>query len=195
MLDSATEIRYSAHELPRRTKIHGDFFMKQKVILLNGPSSSGKSTLSIALQKTLGEAGQNYGVISIDSYLAMANDQVIYEDDVYDISMTLCNAGLALMRENQGVIIDHVITSKRIFDQLAKEFSGFDLYLLKVICPLAELIRREEIRGNRRPGSAEASLQYLYPQNAYDATVDTFSMSRQECTAKIIAALNADPTH
>lgn len=65
--------------------------MNQQIVLLNGPSSSGKSTLSIALQNALVDAGQNYGVITIDSFLAMANDQVLYEKDVYDISMALCN--------------------------------------------------------------------------------------------------------
>ncbi|GAA0679615.1 phosphotransferase-like protein [Clostridium cadaveris] len=56
--------------------------MKQNVILFNGPSSSGKSTLSIAVQKALEyETGEKYGVLSIDDFLHMTINETIYEED------------------------------------------------------------------------------------------------------------------
>ncbi|MBW5459317.1 hypothetical protein GPJ60_18185 [Clostridium sporogenes] len=61
--------------------------MRQTVILLNGPSSSGKSTLSIALQKALEyETGEKYGIVSIDYFLDMTINEAIYEEDVFEIS-------------------------------------------------------------------------------------------------------------
>lgn len=66
---------------------------EKTVILLNGPSSSGKSTLSIALQKALEyETGEKYGIVSIDYFLDMTINEAIYEEDVFEISPKLCKA-------------------------------------------------------------------------------------------------------
>ncbi|MCI8280395.1 MAG: hypothetical protein HFI76_01555 [Lachnospiraceae bacterium] len=48
------------------------------VILRNGPSSSGKSTLTKLLQRELeARTGEAYGVISIDEFLPMSVDTKI----------------------------------------------------------------------------------------------------------------------
>ena len=53
-----------------------------KIILLNGPSSSGKSTLSRAIRAKL----DGFEVVSIDDFMKLAKDETIYEDDVFEIS-------------------------------------------------------------------------------------------------------------
>ena len=45
--------------------------MKQ-IILLNGPSSSGKSTLSKTLQKMFKEHGKQYEIVSIDDFMEIS---------------------------------------------------------------------------------------------------------------------------
>lgn len=168
--------------------------MKQNVILLNGPSSSGKSTISIALQKALEyETGEKYGIISIDDFLNMAINKVIYEDDVFEISPKLCKTAVDMASSQKNIIIDHVITSKRIFKQLIEALEFCDIYLICVTCPLQELIRREQQRKNRCLGSAEASLQYLFPQETYDLMIDTFQTPLEECTLQIVKALKNEP--
>lgn len=168
--------------------------MKQNAILLNGPSSSGKSTLSIALQKALErKTGVKYNIISIDDFLDMTIDNVIYEEDVFEISPKLCKTALDMTTSQHNIIIDHVITSKRIFQQLIKALEFCDIYLINVTCPLHELIRREQQRTNRCLGSAEASFQYLFPQETYDLTIDTFQTPIEDCTLQIIKALQNKP--
>lgn len=168
--------------------------MKQNVILLNGPSSSGKSTLSMALQKALQyETGEKYGIVSIDDFLDMTINDAIYEEDVFKISSKLSGAAVDMVSSQKNIIIDHVITSKRIFIQLIKALEFCDIYLINVTCPLQELIRREQKRKNRCLGSAEASLQYLFPQETYDLTIDTFQNSMEECTLQIIRVLQNEP--
>jgi len=168
--------------------------MKQTVLLLNGPSSSGKSTLSIVLQKTLEyETGERYGIISIDDFLDMAINKVMYEDDVFEISPKLCKVAVDMVSSQKNIIIDHVITSKRIFKQLIEALEFCDIYLISVTCPLQELIRREQQRKNRCLGSAEASFQYLFPQETYDLTIDTFKTPIEECTLQVIKALQNEP--
>ncbi len=55
------------------------------VILLNGPSSAGKSTLSRLLQSRLKEAGKESVIISIDDYMITDPKETIYEDDIFEI--------------------------------------------------------------------------------------------------------------
>lgn len=164
--------------------------MGKKVFLLNGPSSSGKSTLAAALQKQIKDrTNEAYGIASIDDFLKMSKDEVIYEEDVFAVSSSLCGHVLDLLGSQPGVIIDHVITSERIFKQLMDALKGYDLCLVRVTCPLPELKRREKARQNRRVGSAQASDQYLFPQEGYDLTVDTYWSSIEDCVLRVMEAL------
>lgn len=164
--------------------------MKQQVILLNGPSSSGKSTLAKALQALVEEKrNEQYAIVSIDDFLKMTTQDTIYEDDVFEISCALCEKVQQLLETAPGVIIDHVITSRRIFDQLVKMLCVYPLRLIRVTCPLEVLREREKARKNRCLGSAEASYEYLYPKDGYDLTVDTHRMSTVQCALEIYRSL------
>ena len=152
--------------------------MEKQVILLNGPSSSGKSTLAKFLQRLiLAKRRVHYEIVSIDDFLTMNAQDAIYEEDVYEISRDLCEAASAALKTAAGVIVDHVITSKRIFDQLTDALRGYRVWMIRVSCPLEILREREAARGTRCPGSAEASAAYLFPKDGYDLTVDTHSMT------------------
>ncbi len=164
--------------------------MKKQVILLNGPSSSGKSTLAKALQALIEERmNENYAIVSIDDYLKFATDEAIYEDDVFAISGTMCEKVLQVLEYSPGVIIDHVITSERIFRQLTAKLGQHRILFVHVTCPLKVLQKREQERKNRCLGSAEASTAYLFPKDGYDVTVDSHRMSPTECSGSIYDAL------
>ncbi|WP_346930521.1 AAA family ATPase [Clostridium sp.] len=164
--------------------------MSSKVILLNGPSSSGKSTFAKVLQTCIKETrNEEYGIVSIDEFLKMTADNAIYEDDVFEISSQLCEKSLEMLKTKQGVIIDHVITSERIFKQLIEILGAYTTILIHVTCPLYELRKRESKRKNRCIGSAEASLEYLFPKDGYNLTIDTFELSAKECSLRIIKLL------
>ncbi len=165
--------------------------MSRKIIILNGPSSSGKSTLADTLQKNIKDKNnEEYGIVSIDDFLKMSTAEIIYEEDVFEISSKLCDNAVEILGSRQGVIIDHVITSERIFNQLIETLRLYDIYLIHVTCPLLELERREKERKNRCLGSAEASYQYLFPKDNYDLKVDTFKLSVEGCSLQIIDILN-----
>lgn len=160
--------------------------MEKRIILLNGSSSSGKSTLAKTLQALIEEKrSERYEIISIDDFLKMTTEDVIYEDDVFEISGNLCENVLRVLKENQGVIIDHVITSERIFNQIKEMLNPNQLWLIHVTCPLEVLRKREQERKNRCLGSAESSYMYLFPKEGYDLTVDTHIMTAAECAKKI----------
>jgi chloramphenicol 3-O phosphotransferase len=163
--------------------------MKKQIILLNGPSSSGKSTLARALQARIADQrNERYAIVSIDDFMKLSQEETIYEDDVFDISGDMCEQVLQDLRVCDGVIIDHVITSQRIFCQLNQMLQGYPLCLIHVTCPLEVLRKREIQRHNRCLGSAEASYTYLFPKDGYDLTVDTHEITTNKCAARIFEA-------
>ena len=164
--------------------------MKKQVVLLNGPSSSGKSTLSKVLQELIKEKrNETYGIVSIDDFMKLSTEETIYEDDVFEISGDMCASALEFLNVTPGVIIDHVITSERIFYQLTKALGEYHIHFVHVTCPLNVLLQRELARKNRCLGSAESSHTYLFPQDSYDLTLDTSIMTSVECAEKIYAML------
>lgn len=164
--------------------------MKKQIILLNGSSSAGKSTLAKALQTLIAKKRkERYEIVSIDDFLEMTTDEVIYEDDVYEISGPLCEKVMQIFNANQGVIIDHVITSERIFEHLKEMLRPNCLWMVHVTCPLEIIQKREQERKDRCPGSAQASYTYLYPKEGYDLTVDTHFMTIAECADRILESI------
>jgi len=160
--------------------------MHQPIILLNGPSGSGKSTLSRALKDIIG--GECI-IVSIDDFLPMSADEPVFEDDVYEIMPALCRYLSDALSCCAAVIIDHVITSQRIFDALMHCCCPDTVFMVHVTCSPEIPEAREAARKNRCPGSAAASAQYLYPKRGYHLTVNTGTASPRECADAIFRAL------
>ena len=164
--------------------------MSGQIILLNGPSSSGKSALAAALQILIEDKrGERFAVVSIDDFLKMSVDDVIYEDDVFEISRELGEAVTAALETAPGVIVDHVITSERIYSSLTEACGDAVLKKVLVTCATEILRQREAARGDRCAGSAEASAQYLYPKDGYDLTVDSGRDSPEALAGRILEIL------
>lgn len=158
-----------------------------KIILLNGPSSAGKSTLALELQMRLKEAiFANYSIVSIDDFMKPDTAKKIYEDNVFKITGDMCNQVIEDLKKYDGVIIDHVITSERIFEKLKERLGKHSILLVQVTAPLSVLIERELAGKNRRIGSAESSYEYLFPKFGYDITIDTHFSTPKMASLRII---------
>ena len=146
---------------------------KGDALLLNGPSSAGKSTIAKALKKRFDEKDIDSVIVSLDDYLEMSEDEPIFEDDVYECVGAMHEKIAEALSEGRKVIIDHVITSPRIYESLCDAAKGYRMKKILVTCDDEVLCKRERERGNRCIGSAAASKQYLYPKDGYDLIVDT----------------------
>ncbi len=162
---------------------------KLDVILLNGPSSAGKSSIAKALQQLLLDSGTDAFILSLDDYLQMSASEPIWEDDVFVIMPHMCEDIAAALQDGKTVIIDHVITSARIYRALNNAVAGFQMKTVLVSCDVETLRLREAERGDRCAGSAEASLQYLYPKTGYDLCVDSSEARSAVLAEKIINSL------
>jgi chloramphenicol 3-O phosphotransferase len=164
-----------------------------KVILLNGASSSGKTTLARALQRTLEEP-----------FLYFSSDQLVAAGVLPAVDRTLTTgpwawptlrprffdgfhrAAGALAAAGNSLIVEHVIEFQSWYDDLREILADCDVFYVAVECPLPELERRERERGDRLMGEGRSHLQDgVHTWGPYDMHIDT-SLSTGEDNARRI---------
>ncbi|MBI2972079.1 MAG: AAA family ATPase [Candidatus Aenigmarchaeota archaeon] len=162
-----------------------------KIIVLNGTSSSGKSTIARALEKAFDGA---YCRISLDEfgdelrrsrYPTLRGKPPPHVLD-YEIAR-FHDAIAALAAEGANVIVDHVLEEFRWSLSLAEALAAYDVTLVGVHCPLAVVETREQERGDRKPGTARYQFGRVHERKRYDVTVDTSELPLQACAEKIIS--------
>lgn len=164
-----------------------------KIILLNGASSAGKSTLCGALQAELTVPFLQF---SLDFF--MFNSKVLPKrrDQTGPFSWPLirpklfegffnCLAGLANAGNN--VLTDYIIESQEQLQQLTQKLGRLDVFLVGVHCPLPELERREKLRGDRGIGDAKRDLETVHTFTKYDFEVDSTIPPDQNAKAIAVA--------
>ena len=174
-----------------------------QVILLNGPSSAGKSSLSRALQALLlEEHGQHSLVLSMDQLLRAATggqESVLAALDKTGLPLieTFHAAIAAAARAGAWVIADHVIgESPRWVDDLFHRLHGLPVLAVQVECAPQELRRRELHRRDRSPDWPHAARQarQIHAALRADVRVDTTRTTPRQCAACVLAVLLARHT-
>jgi chloramphenicol 3-O phosphotransferase len=172
-----------------------------KIIILNGTSSSGKTTLAQSLEKVLDEP---YLYISIDNLLEpvmnmLANIPPSEEMGkavglIVPKAISFMNSTIAaLALHGQNIIVDTVFTDKNFLLESIELLSSYPVTFVKVHCPLEELERRELERGDRHPGLAKSQMESVHADKEYDLTVDTHKYNINECALQIKRAQNLIP--
>ncbi|MDP9763551.1 phosphotransferase-like protein [Deinococcus enclensis] len=64
----------------------------------------------------------------------------------------------ALPDAGNNLVVDDVIETPQMWTQFQTLLRGHDVFLVGLHCPLAELERREQARGDRRAGDAARDL-------------------------------------
>ncbi len=171
---------------------------KGKIIILNGVSSAGKTSLSRAIQRKLPEP---YFWLSNDSFCDMV-PETFWDTDQPEAeyqALSLLGKTVKLFSDNgKNVIVDTVMITEQKHD-LFKEYVdllwGYPVSFVHVTCPLHELQHRERERGDRSIGQAEGQLTMLNPQDGYDLTVDTHENSIDQCADQVIDFMSSLSNH
>jgi chloramphenicol 3-O phosphotransferase len=155
------------------------------VIVLSGPSSSGKTTLGHALQERLAEpcvlveADRTFpavpaGLPGAEVVLAFHRSVAVWAECGFH------------------VIVDGSLPYENLelLDRCLRVFEPFDLRLVGVRCSDAELAARETSRPEDRPrGWAVRQAKDIHDGMRYAAEVDTTAKSPEECADEVAMRL------
>ena len=189
-----------------------------QVVLLNGVSSSGKSSISNELQEMLSGP---FLKASIDTFTPMLPERLIAIDpppgdpadqgmrvEIHDspsgrslilrpgavfhrFARGMHRAVAAMAREGNDIIFDDVIYDPAYFQSYLDAFEEISVWFVGVNVPLDVAERREQQRGDRALGHARGHFELVHRHGPYDIEVDTEAHSARECAEQIVSAMNA----
>lgn len=183
-----------------------------QIIYLNGPSSSGKTTLAKALQRAFEDPFLHVGIDKIIGWMpekvndwtggeaslgyswkkgtdASGNPLQELQIGPYaeKIAKTFQEVVLILAKMGHHLIIDDVSFGKKQVDEWKELLKDFGVLWVGVNAPLSILEQREKERGNRMGGSARAQFHKVHVNTTYDLEIDTHHATLDENIHKIIS--------
>ena len=181
-----------------------------RIIVINGTSSSGKTTLVRAVQASLSDLWLEMGIDRFAYALpGRVNGQPTWpllflyvrpegrSDGPFTIETTALGnrfiSGLhatvtALAESGLNVIVDHVVLEPGWVEEMSRLWAGFEVLRVGVRCPLDVVLERERGRKDRTIGQAEAQFGVVHRWMSYDIEVDTSVLTPAEATSRILAA-------
>ncbi|KJF18478.1 chloramphenicol 3-O phosphotransferase [Acidithrix ferrooxidans] len=169
-----------------------------QVIVLNGGSSSGKSSIARALQDILPKVWLTFGVDALiealpgrgddpRSGLVLESDGTVTIQPEFRALEDVWYAGLAFMTHNgASLILDEVLLTGGIGQRrLQGALTGLDVLWIGVHCDPNAAAMREITRSDRVQGMAMAQALAVHEEVMCDIEVDTTDYSALECARRI----------
>jgi chloramphenicol 3-O-phosphotransferase len=158
-----------------------------RIAVLNGPSSSGKTTLARRTRDVLGTSAV---ALSLDDFFtavhpARRNDWALF----LSLTHVLFDAAASFCRQGFDVVVDTVFERPECLAACRLTLPSFPLVLVRVDCPVDVLSERERLGGDRRPGLAEDQARRVHIGCIYDLELDTSISTPDACAREIAAAL------
>jgi chloramphenicol 3-O phosphotransferase len=167
--------------------------MTSRVLLLNGASSSGKSSIGRALLPLLADPWFLVPVDAIGAMRSTVHTRVLDEAEIEEMLrrtwLGYHRVVAALVSTGNDVIMDYPLSRRWRLADLLEVLDGVDVTLVEVRCSPEELDRRERERGDRPAGLARS--QTLVYEHDADIVVDTTHTGATECARAIVDALPA----
>lgn len=163
--------------------------MLSDVILLNGTSSAGKTSLAQALQR---RAGVPLLHASLDTFTDMFLWAAITDPDTQRACHTAgvghFHQALAIFAQSPfGLIVDHLLLTPAWHQATFAALAGRRVHFIGVKCPPAVLLEREAARPDRRPGLALGQLERVHAGRTYDLEIDTSLAPPEACADRVLA--------
>jgi len=184
-----------------------------RIILINGTSSSGKTSLVRALQDLLPDPWLEIGIDRFvfalpRRYLNQPHWSEVFRyvrpDGSTEGPFTIETGPLgqrlvsgmhrtaaALAAVGVDVVVDHVLLERAWLDECRRLWASFPVLFVGVRCPLDVVLRRERERRDRTIGQAAAQIDVVHRWGGYDLEVDTSRSSPDEAAAAVGAAIAA----
>jgi chloramphenicol 3-O phosphotransferase len=173
--------------------------MAADVILLNGPSSAGKSSLARALQDALDEPWLTFGVDALIHAMPLkldgsADGLIIHPGGRIEVGPTwralegAWRRGVgALARTGLKLVLDEVIFDGAEGQRGWNEaLAGLQVLWVAVRCDPQVLAARESARGDRVVGMAVKQAAFVHTGIVYDLEVDTGRLSPEQAARLIV---------
>lgn len=167
-----------------------------RLIMLNGTSSAGKTSILTELQKKL---PQLYLLAGLDKFLNFLPESY-FKLPQWNEVMGLSNqsgpigdqliTGMhhsikALLDTGHNVLSDQVFINSNWVAEAASLFSGYNAYIIGIRCPLVVIEQREKDRKNRTLGSSALQFDVVHRWTEYDFSLDS-SLNSPEQNAEMI---------
>jgi chloramphenicol 3-O phosphotransferase len=144
-----------------------------KLILLNGASSSGKSSIALALQAHIEEPFWHFSIDHLRDAGVLPLDRIRRGDFKWPSMREQFFEGFhrslpAFACAGNNLIVEHIIETPIWMNRLVMLLSGFDVFFVAIHCPLDELKQREAGRGDRPVGDAGRDFETIHRHAVYD---------------------------
>jgi len=195
--------------------------MTVSVILLNGTSSAGKTTLAKHLQRALPGCWQHMALDQFrdglpDHYRGLnapqgttgaaglnvvpntAHDlaftEVVFGEEGQRMLRGMRRAMRAMIDAGVNIIIDDILLTPDFLHDYLEVFNANQVLLVGVRCDLRIIEAREAQRLGRFPGTAAGQFISCHAHETYDVEVDTGRQSPEACAAQVIDAVGRPAT-
>jgi chloramphenicol 3-O phosphotransferase len=174
-----------------------------RLILLNGVSSSGKTSIAHLLQERLDILYLNFSIDSVlyalppsDLRAMMEGRKIAREEYKYTRLVRGFHAAVAgLLATGNRLIVDNALTREDWRMDFDAAVAPYNVVRIGVLCELSVARQREFARGDRAVGTAEAEFPLAHVDMAYDLTVDTSFSGPDKAASVILDWLRTDHRH
>ena len=170
------------------------------ILILNGTSSSGKTSIARALQSLVAEP---YHHLQLDAFRSMEprdHWEGWKHQPPESIALKLAalcrgmNAVLAeYSRHGQNVVFDTELSNPDAWQYVVEDLVNLPVLMVGITCAVAVLAQRERERGDRTLGLAASQFDRVHKDKEYDLMIDTTESTTTDCAVAIAEWLSQSP--
>lgn len=166
-----------------------------QIIFLNGPSSSGKTSLARKLQLRLDKP---YLFVAEDMFFDTLPAREFAHADFVRYGTRLYNGFTQCVRTlaqcDNRVIVDTVAWNPGSLEGFVNVLWDLPVFAVGVHCPLDVLEAREQQRKDRSPGLTRKQFDVVHRNALYDLEINTSTMNSDACAERVVEAMQTPPT-
>jgi chloramphenicol 3-O phosphotransferase len=163
---------------------------KPVAVVLNGPSSAGKTSIARAIQRSSTTPALH---ASLDAFTDMFDWKSVNGDatrkECHQVGVSNFHSALGILASGRfPIVVDHVFETRSWFEECFAALGAARIFYVGVRCPVEVLEKRELDRGDRRIGMGRWQADHVHEGMRYDLELDTSILSPLQCAHRILEA-------